>query len=182
MIFPSWDARNVWRAYLEHASDVRTWSMQWSRLCQYLGSCQVLLATGVWDREMSFFGGGEGGAKQWRRRILGADVTLSLWYLEMKTEERMEDIMSKPSHLTSVCVWWESCGMRDWMLRSASLKNNSYLLQIFLIPFRPWRNNCEGQDIEKEKKEERKRGTKRNMNRKKGRGKNIYKKEDEEQT
>jgi hypothetical protein len=66
-------------------------------------------------------------AKQWRRRILGADVTLSLWYLEMKTEERMENIMSKPSHLTSVCV------MRElWNARlNASIccsKNNSYLL------------------------------------------------------
>ena len=109
---------------MQESSDVHTWSMQRSRLRQYLCSCQVLLATGVWDsREMSVFFL----AKQWRPRILGADVTLSLWYLEMKTEERMEDIMSKPSHLTSACV------MRElWNARlNASIcfsKNNSYLL------------------------------------------------------
>jgi len=111
---------------------VHTWSMQRSRLRQYLCSCQVLLATGVWDREMSgffffffffFFFLQSNGVVGFSEQMWPSAFDTSKW------KRRNEWKTSWESPLTlHLRVWWESCGMRDWMLRSASQKNNSYLL------------------------------------------------------
>lgn len=92
---------------MQEACDVHAWRMRRSRLRQCLGSCEVLMATELQDTKTLFFCNNTALSKPWCSR------DPQPCYLDVKTEGRMEGIVSKLSFLASACVMRELRNVRS---------------------------------------------------------------------